>query len=333
MNPPAVLQERDEAGSSFEDRETRGHPNVPPGATPAIRTDNLSKSYGRIHAVQGLTVEIPAGIVAGFVGPNGAGKTTTIRMLLSLVRPTEGTVEVLGSPSTRPHEYLPRVGALIEGPAFYPGLSARRNLEILAELGGFSAERVGQLLTRVGLEGREADVVKTYSMGMRQRLGIAAALLPDPALLILDEPANGLDPAGILEIRQLIRQLKEQGVTVLVSSHLLSEVEQMADWIILLHRGKLLYQGWLEDLLEQRQNTLLVRASTQQELQIVAAEARKANYESKLKDGYLSILAPPEFAGQLNRSAMDAGVVLTELHSERPSLEETFFTLTDGEQK
>jgi ABC-2 type transport system ATP-binding protein len=192
---------------------------------------------------------------------------------------------------------------------------------------------LGQLLTRVGLEGREADVVKTYSMGMRQRLGIAAALLPDPALLILDEPANGLDPAGILEIRQLIRQLKEQGVTVLVSSHLLSEVEQMADWIILLHRGKLLYQGWLEDLLEQRQNTLLVRASTQQELQIVAAEARKANYESKLKDGYLSILAPPEFAGQLNRSAMDAGVVLTELHSERPSLEETFFTLTDGEQK
>jgi ABC-2 type transport system ATP-binding protein len=298
----------------------------------AVRTDSLTKTYGSIRAVEGLTMKVPAGVVAGFVGPNGAGKTTTIRMLLSLIRPTAGSVEVLGRPSTHPQDYLPRVGALIEGPAFYPGLSARRNLEILAALGGCSAERVDPLLEQVGLQGREGDPVKTYSLGMRQRLGIAAALLPEPALLILDEPVNGLDPAGIVEIRQLLHRLKEQGVTILVSSHLLSEVEQTADWIILLHQGKLVYQGWLEDLLERRQNALVVGAAGPQELQVVAAVARKAKYESTLENGYLRVLAPPEFAAQLNRSAMDAGVVLTELHSEHANLEETFFSLTNGGQ-
>jgi len=206
--------------------------------TSAIRTRNLTKTYGTRNAVDGVSMEIPAGVVAGFVGPNGAGKTTTIRMLLALIRPTAGSVEVLGTPATRPADYLPRVGALIEGPAFYPGLSARRNL------GGFSSARVGPLLAQVGLEGREGDAVKTYSLGMKQRLGIAAALLPNPALLILDEPTNGLDPAGILEIRHLIGQLKEQGVTILISSHLLAEVEQIADWIVLVNKGRVVYQGW-----------------------------------------------------------------------------------------
>src|SRR5205085_2767105 len=202
-------------------RAAAHNPEAPPATAPAIRTANLTKTYGSRNAVDGVSIEVPTGVIAGFVGPNGAGKTTTIRMLLALVRPTAGRVEVLGIPATHPAGYLSRVGALIEAPAFYPGLSARRNLEILATLGGISTQRVDPLLAQVGLQGREGDAVKTYSLGMRQHLGIAAALLPNPALLILDEPANGLDPAGILEIRQLLRHLREQGITILISSHLL----------------------------------------------------------------------------------------------------------------
>ncbi len=308
-------------------------PTPRPLAAPALRTEGLTKTYGARNAVDGVSIEVPAGVVAGFVGPNGAGKTTTIRMLLALIRPTAGSVEVLGTPVTRPADYLPRVGALIEGPAFYPGLSARRNLEILATLGGFSTRRVGPLLAQVGLQGREGDSVKTYSLGMKQRLGIAAALLPDPALLILDEPTNGLDPAGIQEIRHLIGQLKDQGVTVLISSHLLAEVEHIADWIILLNKGRVIYQGWLDVLLAGQQGALLVEASTAQDLQIVAAVARKHQYESQLVDGRLRVRAPASFGGDLNRGAMEAGVVLTSLYSEHTSLENTFFSLTEGPER
>jgi ABC-2 type transport system ATP-binding protein len=302
---------------------------APQATAPAIRTANLTKTYGSRNAVDGVSIEVPTGVIAGFVGPNGAGKTTTIRMLLALVHPTAGHVEVLGAPATRPADYLPRVGALIEAPAFYPGLSARRNLEILATLGGIGTQRVAPLLAQVGLQGREGDAVKTYSLGMRQRLGIAAALLPTPALLILDEPANGLDPAGILEIRQLLRHLRNQGLTILISSHLLAEVEQIADWIILLNDGKVVYQGWMDTLLKGRQGALVVGAANEDELRIVAAVARKQQYESELVDGHLRVLAPASFARALNRSAMEAGVVLTELYSERTSLEETFFSLTE----
>jgi len=311
-------------------RAAAPHPDPVTIPAPVIRTRDLTKTYGARHAVDGVSMEIPAGVVAGFVGPNGAGKTTTIRMLLALIRPSAGSAEVLGTPVTRPADYLPRVGALIEGPAFYPGLSARRNLEILAALGGLSAARVGPLLAQVGLQGREDDNVKTYSLGMKQRLGIAAALLPDPALLILDEPTNGLDPAGIQEIRHLIGQLKEQGVTILISSHLLAEVEQIADWIVLLNKGRVVYQGWLDALLAGRQGALLVGAAAERDLRIVAAVARKHQYESEVVDGRLRVQAPAGFAGELNRGAMEAGVVLTQLYSEHISLEDTFFALTDG---
>src|SRR5260221_6086605 len=216
----------------------------------AIRTEHLTKRYGTRAAVDGVSLEVPTGVIAGFVGPNGAGKTTTIRMLLALARPTAGRIEVLGIPSSRPEDYLPRVGALIEGPAFYPGLSARRNLEVLAALGGIDRRRVDPLLAQVGLQSRESDAVKTYSHGMRQRLGIAAALLPEPAVLILDESTNGLDPAGIQEIRQLLRGLREQSITILMSSHLLAEVEQIADWLILLNQGKAVYQGRIDPVLK-----------------------------------------------------------------------------------
>jgi ABC-2 type transport system ATP-binding protein len=276
-----------------------------------------------------MNLEVPTGIVAGFVGPNGAGKTTTIRMLLALIQPTSGSVEVLGVPSSDPSGYLPRVGAMIEGPAFYPTMSARRNLEILAALGGLDKQRIDPLLEQVGLHGRERDAVKTYSLGMRQRLGIAAALLPHPDLLILDEPTNGLDPAGIQEIRQLIRQLRDQGITILISSHLLSELEQIADWIILLNQGEVVYQGWMDALLESRQGALIARAATEDELRIVAAVARSHQYESALEGGRMRILAPADFARTLNKEAMAAGAILTELTVDRTSLEETFFSLTE----
>jgi ABC-2 type transport system ATP-binding protein len=299
----------------------------------AIHTDRLTKTFGDRTAVDAAGLEVPTGVIAGFVGPNGAGKTTTIRMLLALAQPTAGRIEVLGVPSSRPGAYLPRVGALIEGPAFYPGLSARRNLEILAALGGIDRQRVDPLLAQVGLQGREGDAVKTYSLGMRQRLGIAAALLPEPALLILDEPANGLDPAGIQEIRQLLRQLREQGITILMSSHLLSEVEQIADWIILLNEGKVVYQGWIDALLQGRQAALIVGASSADEMAIVAAVAREHHYESQPVDGHLRVLAPASFARTLNERAMEAGAVLTELYTEHNSLEETFFSLTETPDK
>ena len=295
----------------------------------AIRTRQLTKTYGPRNAVNGVNLDVPIGVVAGFVGPNGAGKTTTIRMLLALIKPTSGSVEVLGVPSSDPSSYLPRVGALIEGPAFYPTMSARRNLEILAALGGIDKRRIDPLLAQVGLAGRERDAVKTYSLGMRQRLGIAAALLPNPSLLILDEPTNGLDPAGIQEIRQLIRQLRDQGVTILISSHLLAEVEQIADWIILVNQGEVIYQGWMDALLESRQGALIAGAASENELRVVAAVASSHQYESELTDGRLRILAPADFARTLNKESMAAGAVLTELTVDRTSLEETFFSLTE----
>ena len=314
------------------DAPTMSPAGAPRGADmPAIHTSGLTKTYGARNAVDGVSIAVPRGVIAGFVGPNGAGKTTTIRMLLGLIRPTAGTAEVLGVATTEPAGYLPHVGALIEGPAFYPGLTARRNLDILATLGRIDRARVDPLLARVGLQGRERDAVKTYSLGMRQRLGIAAALLPDPTMLILDEPTNGLDPAGILEVRQLLRGLRDQGLTVLVSSHLLAEVEQMADWLILLDKGRVVYQGSMEALLSGRTGTLVVGAATAEELGIVAAVARKYQYESAIVDGRLRVQAPAAFARDLNKGAMEACVVLTELRNEQSSLEESFFSLTETE--
>ena len=309
------------------DLPTRTFPSQPPRL--AIHTRHLTKTFGSRNVVNGMNLEGPTGVVAGFVGPNGAGKTTTIRMLLALIQPTSGSVEVLGVPSSDPSGYLPRVGAMIEGPAFYPTMSARRNLEILAALGGIDKRRIDPLLAQVGLKGRERDAVKTYSLGMRQRLGIAAALLPHPDLLILDEPTNGLDPAGIQEIRQLIRQLRDQGITILISSHLLSELEQIADWIILLNQGEVVYQGWMDTLLESRQGALIARAASEDELRIAAAVARSHQYESALEGGRMRILAPADFARTLNKEAMAAGAILTELTIDRTSLEETFFSLTE----
>jgi ABC-2 type transport system ATP-binding protein len=295
-----------------------------------IETEGLTKRYGQRDAVSNLTVSIPRGVIAGFVGPNGSGKTTTIRMLLGLVRPTSGTAQVLGHPITHPRRYLHRIGALIEGPAFYPGLSARANLQVLATLGGFPRRRIPGLLEQVGLADRAGDRVGGYSLGMKQRLGVAAALLPEPELLILDEPANGLDPPGIHEMRALMRSLRDAGATIFVSSHLLGELEQVADWLVVLKDGTALFAGPASEVIGARSGGLVVRPERADQMEVVERIALSRGYAVTRRDGALQIAAPSEFAAALNRSCMAAEVTLVEIHSMQATLEESFLTMIEG---
>src|SRR2546429_5255926 len=216
----------------------------------ALATRALSKAYGRRLAVDTLDLEVSRGEVFGFLGPNGAGKTTTIRMLLGLVRPTSGSVEILGQPVSADARVLTRVGALIETPALYGYLSGRSNLRAFAlPLGGVPGRRLDEILDLVGLRDRQRDRVRRYSLGMKQRLGVAVALLHDPELLVLDEPANGLDPAGIVEMRMLLRRLADAGRAIFVSSHALAEVQHVCDRVAIVNRGRLLAVSPVADLL------------------------------------------------------------------------------------
>src|SRR6478736_7116694 len=223
---------------------------ISPGAL-ALATRGLRKSYGSRLALAGLDLSVPSGTVYGFLGPNGAGKTTTMRLLTGLIHPDAGTIELLGRPFGRgDRQRLFEVGALVESPSFYPYLSGRANLHALAAAGACVPNcRIEELLELVGLRGRARDKVSGYSLGMRQRLGIAGALLSDPRLLLLDEPANGLDPAGIAAMRDTLRGLAAAGKTVFVSSHLLAEIQQMADVVGIINRGRLVREGTIQDLL------------------------------------------------------------------------------------
>ena len=222
------------------------------GAQPALRAIALSKAYGKRLAVDHLDLQVDRGELFGFLGPNGAGKTTTIRMALGLIAPTNGSIEILGSEVRHNRsKVLPRVGALVESPALYGYLSGRNNLRAFGDLlGGVPAKRIDEVLEIVALTGRDKDKVKTYSMGMKQRLGLAIALLNNPDLLILDEPANGLDPAGIVEMRDLLRALAAEGKTVFVSSHVLSEVQQICTRVAIINHGKLIRLAPVHELLD-----------------------------------------------------------------------------------
>ncbi len=224
-----------------------------------LRVEGLTKRYGRRVAVQGLALKLRRGEVLGLLGPNGAGKTTAIAMILGLVRPDAGTIEILGVDATRERERaLRRVGAIIESPSFYPYLSGIDNLRVLAlARGGVPERRFAEVLELVGLTGRERERVSSYSLGMRQRLAIAGALLHQPELLILDEPTNGLDPQGMAEIRQLILRLAAEGQTILLCSHLLYEVQQVCDRVVILSQGQVVAEGDVEELLAQRTRTAL----------------------------------------------------------------------------
>ena len=294
----------------------------------AISARDLSKKYDSGFAVSHANFEVPLGTICGFVGPNGAGKTTTIRMLLGLITPTGGTAEVLGESINQPEKYLPRVGAMIEGPAFYPALSGEENLKVLATLGGFPTERVSELIKTVGLEGRGDSKYKTYSLGMKQRLGIAAALLPEPKVLVLDEPTNGLDPEGIQEIRDLLKKLASEGTTVFVSSHLLSELELISEYIVMLRKGEVVFAGSMQDLLAQQQPIILVKTENPADLQTIIELAQRDGHKATIRSDIAHIEGPAEWAGTLNRRAFEAGITLTQLSPQLPNLEETFFEMT-----
>ena len=294
----------------------------------AISVTDLTKVYGEITAVSHATFEVPLGTVCGFVGPNGSGKTTTIRMLLGLIQPTAGIGTVLGESIEHPEKYLPRVGAMIEGPAFYPPLSGRENLRVLASLGGFPQERVDLLLRKVGLGDRGGSKYKTYSLGMKQRLGIAAALLPNPQLLVLDEPTNGLDPNGIHEVRTLIKELAASGTSVFVSSHLLSELEMISEHLVMLREGKVIFSGRTQDLLCAQQPMLVVRPEYAVDLTKLAEIVRSSGHELTIIEGELHISTADNWSAALNRLAFEAGITLASLTTILPTLEETFFDMT-----
>ncbi len=287
----------------------------------------LTRRFGDRVAVDDLSLAVPAGSVCGLVGPNGAGKTTTIRLLLGLLRPDSGEGTVLGLPITDPAAYLPRVGALIEGPAFYPGLTGRENLTVLARLSALDGSHVERALRRVELADRADDRYKAYSLGMKQRLGIAAALLGDPDLVFLDEPTNGLDPAGIREMRGLMAGLAQDGTTVLVSSHLLSEVGAVCDHVVVMARGSLRYSGRVEDLAGDEPRISL-RAEDPADLAGLAALATGMGYPGAIRDDDLVITAPAAQAGELNRRAMLEGITLVRIEPHAMDLEDAFFSLT-----
>ncbi len=314
--------------------DERGEPPAPRSVAelrgrPAVVTDQLTKRFGERVAVAGIDIELPAGVVSGFVGPNGAGKTTTIGMLLGLIRPISGTAEVLGHPITDPSAYLSRVGALIEAPSFYPTLSGRRNLEVLARLGRIDRVRIAEVLELVELSDRADDLVRAYSLGMKQRLGVAAALLPDPELMILDEPTNGLDPAGIREIRELLRGLADRGITVFVSSHLLAEIEAICDHLVLIDKGRIAFQGGIAELLAAQHSELLAVPERDSDLDALVALCVEAGHPAHPDGEGVRVQAAGDWAAELNRKAMGAGITLRGLQSTRASLEEAFFAITD----
>src|SRR5437762_5523608 len=259
-----------------------------------LRTNNLTKQYGKRIAVKNLNLEVRRGEIMGFLGPNGAGKTTTIRMALGLIAPTSGAVEILGH-DVRKHraEVLPQVGALVESPALYGYLSGRDNLRAFGDLlGGVSHKRIDEVLEIVSLKGRERDRVRTYSMGMKQRLGLAIALLNDPDLLILDEPANGLDPAGIVEMRDLLRGLAAAGKTVFISSHVLSEVQQICTRVAIINHGRLVRVAPVAELL-QGGGEFEVRVDAPEAV-LELVRRQEWGREARLEDGRLITRAPDD---------------------------------------
>ena len=294
----------------------------------AIDVADLSKKYGQRMALSHANFEVPMGSICGFVGPNGSGKTTTIRMLLGLISPTTGSGHVLGESITEPEKYLPRVGAMIEGPAFYPALTGKQNLMVLAKIGGFDTDLVQGLLEKVGLGDRGDSKYKTYSLGMKQRLGIAAALLPNPKLLILDEPTNGLDPAGIQEVRALLRQLADDGATIFVSSHLLSELEMICDHLVMLREGKVIFAGKTTQLLAAQQPVVIAKPENSKDLSKLAEIAKSLGHETNILDDAVHVKGEKNFAAELNKAAFAAGITLSSLAPVQASLEETFFEMT-----
>jgi ABC-2 type transport system ATP-binding protein len=290
-----------------------------------VVTEGLTKRYGDLAAVDGVDLTVRAGEVYGFLGPNGAGKTTTLRMVLGLIRPTAGSVRVLGH--TPGPGWLDGVGALIEGPAFYPYLSGRDNLRVLARYTGVPGARIDAVLDTVDLAGRAKDPYRAYSLGMKQRLGVAAALLKDPQLLVLDEPTNGLDPAGMAEMRTLIRRLGASGHTVLLSSHLLGEVEQICDRVGVIARGRIVAESTVAEL---RGDSALWVGVEPLDKAAELARCLLGPDRVTVGDGGLELAVAADRAAWINGELVDGGMAVSELRRRERDLEAVFLELTGG---
>jgi ABC-2 type transport system ATP-binding protein len=300
------------------------------GAEPVdivVQAARLTKRYGRQEAVRDVSFEVRRGDVFGFLGPNGSGKSTTIGMLLGLIAPTAGSIDLFGLGHERRAEGLARVGAIIETPAFYPYMSGYDNLVNLARLRpGVTRARVAEVLEIVGLADAAGKRFGNYSLGMKQRLGIGWTLLHDPELLVLDEPTNGLDPAGMLEVRHLILQLATQGKTIFISSHLLNEIEQVCDRVAIIQHGRLIAAGSVAELVG-RQQTLLVRSATPQRVvEILSALDGVERLEARGND--VLVVAPAVRSALINARLVGAGVEVDELKLVQQTLEEAFLAVT-----
>jgi ABC-2 type transport system ATP-binding protein len=301
----------------------------------AIEITDLRMSYrtrrGVVRALDGLDLTVPEGGVFGFLGANGAGKTTTIRALLGLLPGVSGRMRMLDAdvPAAL-NGVIDRVGALVEAPSFFPAFTGRRNLQLLADARGFARSRVDEVLAVVGLTARADSSFATYSLGMKQRLGVAAALLKDPQLLILDEPANGLDPSGILEMRTLLRRLGAEGRTVFVSSHILSEVQQMCDRVAVVHQGRCITSGTVHELLQGGQSRYRVRVPGNENDAVAAGAVLEQAGFAVHRDGgtHLIVDVDDENAPRVTRTLAGAGIYVAELTPVERTLEDAFLELT-----
>jgi ABC-2 type transport system ATP-binding protein len=305
--------------------------------TNVIEIEGLRKTYrrrrGTTVAVDGLDLEVPAGGVFGFLGPNGSGKTTTIRCLLGLARPTDGSLRLLGqSVPAGLGDAMRRTGAIVETPALFPTMTARENLRLLGSVDGIGMRRVDETLELVGLAERSDDLVKKYSLGMRQRLALAAAVLKEPDILVLDEPANGLDPVGMREVRDLLRGLAAEGRTVFVSSHILAEIEQTCDRVAILTRGRCVTHGTVDEVMSAagHQASMLVKID---DLDAGQQVLREAGLQTEWAEDSLRVALDPSAAGDVTRLLASAGHWVTELRPDRVSLEDVFLELTSEEHQ
>lgn len=303
------------------------------GNGPVLQLENLTKKFGEFTAVNDLSLSVQHGEVVGFLGPNGAGKSTTVGMVLGLIEPTDGKVTILGT-ELEGNQYIvsENVGAIIENPAFYPYLSGRDNLIAHAKMvGGVANGRVDELLSLVNLNERGNDKFKSYSLGMKQRLGIASTLLTDPALVILDEPTNGLDPAGQREIREIIPRLAQEGHGVLLASHMLHEVEQVSDRVAIVRRGELITEGGVDELLKRGGyiEVIVAPESTDRASQVLH---RLQGVDQVTADGRkLTVVADPQIGADINRALVDQGIYASEISPRRSSLESIFLEITEGD--
>jgi ABC-2 type transport system ATP-binding protein len=299
-------------------------------AAPPIEVRGLVKRYGSLEAVAGVDLTVNAGDVYGYLGPNGAGKTTSLRMMLGLITPTAGTVRLFGRDPIASVSALEGVAGFVEAPTFYSYLSARRNLELLAGYdGGDARTRIDAALDIVELTGRQRDRVGGYSHGMRQRLGIAASLLRNPRLLLLDEPATGLDPGGMRDMRRLVRRLADEGMTVLLSSHLLGEVEEVCNRVAIVRRGRVVYEGEIAAL--TRAGAVLRLRTSDDALALAVCEAQPGVTGARRVRDHLELTAEEQAVGALSQALVEAGALIHELAPQSATLEDVFFSLTEGQ--